>query len=71
MANPSIEEWAAANPVMAKKEATRLNAVDAELIGATPSSKEAVKEVTPSKTDIEKKCLQATDYKGCMEYHRK
>lgn len=56
---------------MAQKEATRLNAVDAELIGTTPSPKDAVKEVTPSKSDIEKKCLQAADYKGCMEYNRK
>ena len=71
-ANPSVEKWAKANPAMAKKEAIRLNAVDAEEI-ALPVVKEASAkiEAQPSAKDIENKCLKAADYKGCMEYNLK
>jgi hypothetical protein len=71
-ANPSVESWAKANPAMAKKEAIRLNAVDAEEI-ALPVVKEARAKIAipPSAKDIENKCLKAADYKGCMEYNLK
>ena len=71
-ANPSVESWAKANPAMAKKEAIRLSAVDAEEI-ALPAVKEASAkiEAQPSAKDIENKCLKAADYKGCMEYNLK
>ena len=69
-ANPSAESWAKANPVMAKKEAIRLGAVDAEEI-ALSVDKEAGPKIatTPGTKDIESKCLKAADYKGCMEYN--
>ena len=71
-ANPSVEKWAKANPAMAKKEAIRLGAVDAEAI-ALPVIKEAsAKAATAANAkDIEEKCLKAADYKGCMEYNLK
>ena len=71
-ANPSVEKWAKVNPVMAKKEAIRLGAVDAEEI-ALPVIKEAsAKAVTTlGAKDIENKCLKAADFKGCMEYSLK
>jgi hypothetical protein len=71
-ANPSVESWAKANPAMAKKEAIRLSAIDAEEI-ALPAVKEANAkiEAQPSPKDIENKCLKAADYKGCMEYNLK
>lgn len=69
-ANPSISNWAKQNPAMAKKEAVRLGAIDAETIevpSAKQSSSKAENSVT--KKEIEHKCLKAADYKGCMEYN--
>jgi len=72
VANPAVEKWAKANPVMAKKEAIKLGAVDAEEI-ALPVVKEASAKIVtaPGAKDIEDKCLKAADYKGCMEYNLK
>lgn len=69
-ANPSMRDWAIANPVMAKKEAMRLKAIDAEKIGIEEVvSEPALDAKVQSKNDLEGKCLKAADYKGCMEYH--
>lgn len=67
-ANPHMKAWVKNNPEMARKEAMRLNAVDASKIGSiekppTPTPKTQEKQTT--KND----CLKAADYKGCMEYH--
>ena len=50
---------------MARKEALRLKAIDADEIGSaeTPKSEDAADK------SKEEKCLKAADYKGCMEYH--
>lgn len=71
-ANPNIANWAKQNPAMAKKEAVRLGAVDAESI-EVPSAKQAngKAESSATKKEIENKCLKAADYKGCMEYNSK
>ena len=55
---------------MAKKEAVRLGANDAETI-EVPSAKQSSSKTENSvtKKEIEHKCLKATDYKGCMEYN--
>lgn len=72
VANPAVEKWANANPAMAKKEAIRLGAVDAEEIGAPVVKEASVKTATPASTkEIENKCLKAADFKGCMEYNLK
>ena len=60
--------WVKKNPEMARKEAIRLNAVDASEIGSiekppTPKTQQA-------KQTTKNDCLKAADYKGCMEYHR-
>jgi hypothetical protein len=71
-ANPSVEKWAKANPSMAKKEAIRLGAIDAEEIGLPVIKEPSVKaETATNAKDIEEKCLKAADYKGCMEYNLK
>ena len=69
-ANPSVENWAKANPAIAKKEAMRLGAVDADAI-ALPATKQASVKIESARIakDIESKCLKAADYKGCMEYN--
>lgn len=69
-ANPNIANWARQNPEMAKKEAIRLGAIDAEAI-EVPSAKQASSKTESSvtKKEIENKCLKAADYKGCMEYN--
>jgi len=71
-ANPSIANWAKQNPVMARKEAVRLGAVDAQAM-EVPSEKQVQTKVENSTTakEIESKCLKAADYKGCMEYNSK
>ena len=72
VANPAVEKWAKANPAMAKKEAIRLGAVDAEEIALPGVKEDRSKIATPPITkDIENKCLKAADYKGCMEYNLK
>jgi len=71
-ANPSVESWAKANPAMAKNEAIRLGAVDAEEITLPVATKADPKiSITPSEKSVEDKCLKAVDYKGCMEYNIK
>lgn len=72
-ANPHMQDWADDNPEMARKEALRLKAVDADEIGKIePSEKErsAADRATdyyPGQKKVD--CLKAADYKGCMEYH--
>jgi len=72
LANPAIQNWAKLNPTMAKKEALKLGAVDADLI-EIPIAKESTTKAVPSSVTkgIEAKCLKAVDYKGCMEYNSK
>jgi len=70
-ANPAVSKWANLNPLLAKKEAIRLKASDAEKVG----TEQNVKEITPatkvhSKDDLEEKCLKAVDYRGCMIYSK-
>lgn len=72
-ANPHMQDWVNGNPEMARKEALRLKAIDADEIGQTKSS-EKVKSAADRATEYypaQKKvdCLKAADYKGCMEYH--
>jgi len=72
VANPAVESWAKANPAMAKKEAIRLGAIDAEEIALPVATKADPKiPITPSEKSVEDKCLKAVDYKGCMEYNIK
>lgn len=73
-ANSHMKDWVKANPEMARKEALRLKAVDANEIGnekneEDPSSpaQRAAKRLSPSSSSTD--CLKAADYKGCMEYH--
>lgn len=80
-ANPHMRKWVEANPVMARKEALRLKALDADEIGSEKSGKlsssadnrpksaaeRAVEAFSPRSTNTD--CLKASDYKGCMEYH--
>lgn len=82
-ANSHMKDWVKANPEMARKEALRLKAVDAEEIGYErnekhPSSaadrpksaaQRAAKTLSPSSSNTD--CLKAADYKGCMEYHNR
>jgi hypothetical protein len=69
--NPSIQNWAKLNPALARKEALKLGAIDADLI-EVPLAKESTMNAVPSSSikDIEAKCLKAVDYKGCMDYNR-
>jgi len=70
LANPSVAAWAKANPAMAKTEALRLKAMDAEIFGGLLN--EPVKPVQKNnreKSVAEEKCLKAADFKGCMEYY--
>ena len=64
-----MKDWVKANPEMARKEALRLKAIDADEIGSseTPKSEDAA-DSGVDKRRVEK-CLKAADYKGCMEYH--
>ena len=72
LANPSIQSWAKLNPAMARKEAVKLGAEDAESIEIPVANESSVKNAIPLATkDIEAKCLKAVDYKGCMEYNSK
>lgn len=68
-ANPHVKDWVKANPEMARKEALRLKAIDADEIGSaeTPKSEDAAD--SEADKNKEEKCLKAADYKGCMEYH--
>ena len=68
-ANPHMKDWVKANPEMARKEALRLKAIDADEIGSaeTPKSEHAAD--SGADKSKEEKCLKAADYKGCMEYH--
>lgn len=71
-ANSSIENWARLNPELAKKEAIKLGAIDADSMGANVAEPSLSAITTsPSLKEIESKCLKAADYKGCMEYHNK
>lgn len=71
-ANPSIEKWAKANPAMAKKEAVRLGAIDAENLSTSAQSLPAeIPATSKQQTALEEKCMKAADYKGCMEYNKK
>ena len=72
-ANPHMQDWVKANPEMARKEALRLKAIDADEIGKIEPS-ENERSAADRATDYypgQKKvdCLKAADYKGCMEYH--
>lgn len=68
-ANPHMQDWVNSNPEMAIKEALRLQAVDADEIGAEAKQIEIA---TPQaeKVDAAETCLKAADYKGCMEYNK-
>ena len=68
--NPSIQDWAKLNPALARKEALKLGAVDADVIEAPVAKESTIKTgPLPAARDIEAKCLKALDYKGCMEYN--
>ena len=67
-ANPHMKDWANRNPEMARKEALRLKAVDADEIGVEVSGDEPAPSGT-GKIDPAEMCLKAADYKGCMEYN--
>tara|TARA_Y100000385_G_scaffold265054_1_gene298980 strand:+ start:74 stop:835 length:762 start_codon:yes stop_codon:yes gene_type:complete len=72
-ANPHLKDWVKANPDMARKEALRLNAADANEIGK-PADKKRVKSAAERSAENYSgrknvNCLNAADYKGCMEYH--
>lgn len=71
LANPGVASWAKANPAMAKTEALRLKAIDAESFGGPQN--EPVKpapQKSIEKSVAEEKCLKAADFKGCMEYYK-
>ena len=76
-ANPHMEKWVEANPEMARKEALRLKAIDANEIGKLADESNSDEQKTESvagnstKDHPEANCLKAADYKGCMEYHDK
>jgi len=74
-ANPHMQDWADSNPEMAWKEALRLKAIDANEIGSGKTEKpvfsaaeRAAKSLSPRPENTD--CLTASDYKGCMEYHK-
>ena len=64
-----MKDWVNANSEMARKEALRLKAIDADEIGSaeTPKSEDAAD--SGADKSKEEKCLKAADYKGSMEYH--
>lgn len=68
-ANPHMQDWVNSNPEMARKEALRLKAVDAEQIGAK-AKKSDTASTDSKKDDVAEICLKAADYKGCMEYNK-
>lgn len=68
-ANPSMQNWVKSNPEMARKEALRLKAVDADEIGAKAKQVE-ISPPQAEKADAAETCLKAADYKGCMEYNK-
>ena len=68
-ANPHMQDWVNSNPEMARKEALRLKAVDADEIGAEAKQVE-ISPPQAEKADAEETCLKAADYKGCMEYNK-
>ena len=68
-ANPHMKDWVKANPEMARKEALRLKAIDANDIGSPETPKKEERVDAAKYRNIEQKCLKAADYKGCMEYH--
>ena len=68
-ANPHMQDWVDSNPEMARKEALRLKAVDADQIGVQ-LKKQSTSSAVPERDDPSDKCLKAADYKGCMEYNR-
>lgn len=68
-ANPHMQDWVNSNPEMARKEALRLKAVDADEIGAEAKQVE-ISPLQAEKADAEETCLKAADYKGCMEYNK-
>jgi len=76
-ANPHMEKWVETNPEMARKEALRLKAIDANEIGKLADESNSDEQKTESvaghstKDHPEANCLKAADYKGCMEYHDK
>ena len=74
-ANPHMQDWVNSNPEMARKEALRLKAIDADEIGKSmpaetklPASDRSA-DSSPGQKQVD--CLKAADYKGCMEYHNK
>lgn len=68
-ANPHMQDWVDSNPEMARKEALRLKAVDADRIGVQPE-KQSTSSAVSERDDPSEKCLKAVDYKGCMEYNK-
>ena len=68
-ANPHMKDWVKANPEMARKEALRLKAIDANEIGSAEAPKSEDAADSGAGKNKEEKCLKAADYKGCMEYH--
>ncbi|MCP9808364.1 hypothetical protein KBY58_02820 [Cyanobium sp. HWJ4-Hawea] len=71
-ANPSVEKWAISNPQMARIEALKLKATDAENFGAAQEVVGTPAQATKKNIKAsEAKCLKAADYKGCMDYHNK
>jgi hypothetical protein len=70
-ANPSIKNWAIANPAIAAAEAKRLQAMDSDSLNISSTSAPKPNSTkTQSNKQLETKCLKASDYKGCMEYHK-
>ena len=72
--NPHILKWVEANPKMARKEALRLKAIDANEIGNAKLDEQTVSAAERAAKLLDPKfknkdCLKASDYKGCMEYH--
>lgn len=70
-ANPNIENWAKANRVIAKKDAIRLGAIDAEEFLSAYKEASTNKGKKLNIKNTERKCMKAADYKGCMEYNLK
>ena len=74
-ANPHMQDWVNGNPEMARKEALRLKAIDANEIGKLADERSSDEQKTESAAGrltedySGANCLKAADYKGCMEYH--
>ena len=64
-----MKDWVKTNPEMARKEALRLKAIDANEIGSAYTTKNDAAAESGEGKIKEEKCLKAADYKGCTEYH--